>query len=93
MKNINFKDFQEAVKIFGLIGLENKSAIKDKYLNLLKQFHPDMQNGDTEKFQKMSDAYKILMAYVDNFKFKFTQEEFKSQYPFGGSDDEKWSLW
>lgn len=60
---------------------------------LSKKFHPDMPDGDTEKFQEINKSYKVLMAYVDNFKFRFTKEEFKNQYPFLGTENKKWSLW
>jgi len=35
-----------------------------------------MPNGDTEKFQDINKSYKILISYIDNFKFKFSKEEF-----------------
>lgn len=82
MPKINYDDFEKAVKTFGLIGLENRSGIKKRYLELSKEFHPDMPQGSTKKFQEINKAYKILIAYVDNFKFKFTKEEFKDQHPF-----------
>ena len=93
MVEITYKELQNAVKTFNLIGLENKDNIKKKYLHLSKLYHPDMQNGDTKKFQEIAKDYKILITYVDNFKFRFTQEEFKNQYPFSNVEDGPWSLW
>ena len=54
MITIKYDEFKKAVKIFGLIGLENKDDIKKRYLELSKKFHPDMTNGDTEKFQEIN---------------------------------------
>ena len=93
MKTITYKDFYEAVQFFGLIGLENKAKIKEKYIKLSKQYHPDMQNGDNEKFQELNKHYKTLLFYIDNFKFTFSKEEFQTQYPIEKSKDGKWSLW
>jgi DnaJ-class molecular chaperone len=93
MLKIKYDEFENAVETFGLIGLEHKDDIKKRYLKLSKKFHPDMTNGDTEKFQEVNKAYKVLIAYVDNFKFRFTKEEFQDQYPFSGTEKEQWSLW
>ncbi len=82
MVKITYHEFEEAVKTLGLIGLENRSQIKERYLFLSKKFHPDMQNGDTEHFQKITKAYNLIQSYVDNFKFRFTLEEFSDQHPF-----------
>ena len=82
MLKIKYVEFEQAIETLGLIGLENRSEIKERYLYLSKQFHPDMPNGSTEKFQEISKAYKIIQAYVDNFKFRFAIEEFGDQHPF-----------
>ena len=93
MLKIKYDELDEAVKIFGLIGLENKEAIKQRYQKLSKKFHPDMPEGSTEKFQEINSAYKTLTAYIDNFKFKFTKEEFQDQHPFSKTENGQWSLW
>lgn len=82
MLKIKYVEFEQAVETLGLIGLENRNEIKERYLHLSKKFHPDMPNGSTEKFQEISQAYKIIQAYVDNFKFRFTLDEFGDQHPF-----------
>jgi len=82
MLKIKYTDFENAVKTLGLIGLENRKEIKERYLYLSKKFHPDMQEGSTEKFQEISKAYKVIQAYIDNFKFRCTLEEFGDQHPF-----------
>ena len=93
MLEITYEEFEKAVKTFGLIGLEHKGDVKKRYLKLSKKFHPDMPNGNTKKFQELNEAYKILIAYVDNFKFRFTKEEFLDQYPFSRTQKGQWSLW
>jgi len=90
---ITYQEFQNAIKIFDLIGLETKKDIKKRYLKLSKQYHPDKQNGSNEKFQQINDAYKTLEYYIDNFKFQFSQDEFQTQYPFSKKENGQWSLW
>jgi len=93
MTEVTYEKLKDAVEVFGLIGLETRDDIKKKYQKLSKEYHPDMPNGSTQKFQEITQAYKILLAYVDNFKFRFTKEEFKNQYPFSSTENEQWSLW
>jgi len=90
---IKYNDLQEAVEFFGLIGLETKEQIKQKYLELSKRYHPDKENGNIDDFQKLNKMYKILDEYIKNFKFQFTKEEFSNQYPLVQNKQDKWSLW
>jgi curved DNA-binding protein CbpA len=86
---IDYDQLQDAVEFFGLIGLENKKKIKQKYLKLSKKYHPDMKGGDDIKFQELNKHYKILEDYIDNFQFRFSKDEFADQYPLAFSDDNK----
>ena len=89
----SYDEFQDAVSLFGLIGLEIKEDIKKKYLKLSKQYHPDKLDGDKEKFQQINLAYDILKFYIDNFKFTFSYDEYQNQYPFSKDKKGRWSLW
>lgn len=89
-EKIEFEDLEKSTEILGLIGLENRDMIKKKYLELSKKYHPDMQDGDTNKFQEVNRAYKIISAYVDNFRFRFTKDEFVEQFPYAFSGDKNW---
>ena len=82
MIKIKYTEFDDAVNILGLIGLENRNEIKKRYLFLSKKYHPDKEEGSTEKFQEITKAYKLILAYVDNFKFRLTLEEFAAKHPF-----------
>lgn len=79
---VSYDEFEEAVELLGLIGLENKEMVRERYLKLSKELHPDMPNGDTKKFQKLNKSYKLVSKYMDQFRFKFSREEFRDQYPF-----------
>lgn len=89
-KNITFDELEKASKVWGLIGLENKEMIKKRYLELSKKFHPDMNDGDTQKFQEINSAYKVVDKYISNYKFSMTKEEFVDQYPYAFVDNQNW---
>ena len=89
-EKITFDQLENACKTLGLIGLENRAAVRKKYLTLSKRYHPDMSDGDTEKFQQINDAYKIVEQYIDRFHFHFTKDEFYQQNPHVQLDDTEW---
>lgn len=89
-KKISFEALELATQSLELIGLENRAAVKKKYLKLSKKYHPDMLDGDTKKFQEINEAYKLIEQYMDQFCFHFTKDEFYHQYPHAKLDDEEW---
>jgi DnaJ-class molecular chaperone len=59
------------------------STIKDiekKYKSLAKKYHSDI-GGNEEKMKEINRAYKILKDYISNYKFAFSEDEIKKQYP------------
>jgi len=87
---VGYDEFEEAVELLGLIGLESKEMVRQRYLKLSKELHPDMPNGDTQKFQQLNRAYKLISKYMDGFRFKFSREEFRDQYPFSFNSTRDW---
>ena len=81
MHQVSLSEFQAAVESLDLISLRTKEDVRKKYLKLSKKYHPDMEGGSTEKFQEIRQAYEILVEYMDNFRFVFSDEEFKQQNP------------
>ncbi|AXH14602.1 DnaJ domain-containing protein [Malaciobacter mytili] len=75
------EEFEKAVDIFGILTKTSKKQLKQKYLKLSKKYHPDTPTGSEQKFQELKDAYDLLLSYMENYKFSFEEEEFKSQYP------------
>lgn len=90
MTQISYEEFEKAVETLGLLKLTTAEEIRKKYLKLSKKYHPDMQKGDSEKFQEINRAYKILSKYIENFRFQFTKEEFSDQFPLSGNFDSDW---
>jgi len=90
MKQICYKEFQHAVETLDLLSLTSQEHVRKKYLKLSRKYHPDMEEGSNEKFQEISEAYEILTEYMKNFRFMFTEEEFKQQNPILVSVAEGW---
>ena len=87
MLQISYEEFEDAIETLGLIGVETRDRLKKRYLSLSKKYHPDMPEGSDEKFQKINKAYKIILAYIDNYRFRFTKEEFENQHPFAITEE------
>ena len=81
MHQVSLAEFQDAIKTLDLISLRTKEDVRQKYLKLSRLYHPDMEGGSTEKFQEIRQAYEVLVEYMDNFRFVFSDEEFKQQNP------------
>jgi len=81
MHQVSLSEFQDAVESLELISLQTKEDVRKKYLKLSRKYHPDMEGGSTEKFQEIRQAYEVLVEYMDNFRFVFSDEEFKQQNP------------
>lgn len=53
--------------------------IKKAFRKLAKQYHPDKPGGDSEKFRKISHAYKILSNPASRLDYDKTLSNFKKQ--------------
>jgi len=79
---MSFEKFQEAVDTLEISSKITQSELKKKYQKLSKMYHPDMPDGDSEKFKEINEAYKLVSLYMQNFRFKLDEEEFYEQNPF-----------
>ena len=90
MHQVSLSEFQDAVESLELLSLTTKEHVRKKYLKLSRLYHPDMEGGSTAKFQEIREAYEILVEYMDNFRFTFTDEEFKQQNPILVNVEQSW---
>lgn len=81
MEGVTYKDFEKALNTLGVVSKTDKTTLRHIYLTLCKEFHPDLPTGDKERFQAINDAYALVMAYIENFRFDFDAEEFNKQNP------------
>ncbi len=70
----------EALEILDLPRFITKDEIKRKYKELAKKYHPDICK-DTQKMQEINRAYKLLMEYIENYKYSFDETEISKQMP------------
>jgi len=87
---ISLSEFQDAVNSLELLSLTTQEQVRKKYLKLSRKYHPDMEGGSTEKFQEVCEAYEVLMEYMNNFRFVFSDEEFKQQNPILVNVEQSW---
>ena len=86
VQGLEYSDFEKALSTLGVVAKTDKKTLHKLFLSLSKEFHPDAQGGDTSKFQEINDAYRLVKAYIENYRFDFDEAEFKKQYPFSISD-------
>lgn len=79
---MNYEKFEKALEILDIVTRITHSELKEKYLQLSKTYHPDMPSGDAKKFKEINEAYKLINAYMKNFRFNLDEEEFYGQNPF-----------
>ena len=60
--------------------LISKEDIKKQYRYLAKKNHPDT-GGDAKQMEQLNYAYKLLMNYIEEFRYTFDEEEVSKQFP------------
>ena len=74
------EEIDNALNILALPKLISKEDIKKQYRYLAKKNHPDT-GGDAEKMEQLNYAYKLLMNYIEEFRYTFDEEEVSKQFP------------
>lgn len=78
---MKYKEFEQAVESMQLCTKVTYSDLKTQYRVLSKQYHPDMPDGNAQKFDEITKAYKLLKQYMQEYRFSFSEDEFVNQYP------------
>jgi curved DNA-binding protein CbpA len=60
-------------QVLGLTKNSTKAEVKEKYYELAKKYHPDLQNGNSFRFQEINEAYQKIMS--DEVKVQKSPEE------------------
>jgi len=74
------EEIEKALEVLVLPKLISKSEIKRQYHFLAKKNHPDM-GGSTDKMEALNYAYRLLMKYIEEFRYTFDEEEISKQFP------------
>jgi DnaJ-class molecular chaperone len=79
---MTYEELQESLQVFGLGERATLSEIKSRHRQLVKLYHPDAQGGDDQyHIRKINSAYRVLLEYVDSYRFSFAENEFYEQNP------------
>jgi len=79
---MTYGELQEALSRFGLGERATLKQIKARHRLLVKAHHPDQGAGrDGVVIQQVNDAYKVLLAYCESYRFNFSEAEFLEQFP------------
>jgi DnaJ-class molecular chaperone len=79
-ENTPLETIRQALETLELPQMVTREEIKRQYRHLAKKHHPD-RGGDAETMRRIAEAYAILTEYIDNFRFRFDEEEIAKQYP------------
>ncbi|NPA29005.1 MAG: J domain-containing protein [Epsilonproteobacteria bacterium] len=78
-----YRKIHAALEILGLPPLVTLKEITERYRTLAVKYHPD-RGGDAEEMAKINEAYALLKAYAENYRFSFSEEEIDKQFPKEG---------
>jgi len=80
------ESIDEALEILDLPRFITRDEIKKQYRFLARKYHPD-RGGDAEMMERINAAYRLLMRYIEDFRYTFDEDEIKKQFPgadYGG---------
>lgn len=79
---MTFDDLEEALRVLGLGERATLKEIKRRHRDLVKHHHPDSNPASDPKIiRQVNAAYKLLLEYIAEYHFSFTEDEFYEQNP------------
>jgi len=79
-----FEEIDKARKLLGLWERATAKEIKQAYRKMAFRYHPDSRvTGDEgeEMMKQLNWGYKLLLDYVANYSYSFTEEDVARTYP------------
>jgi DnaJ-class molecular chaperone len=73
------EEIEKALEILNLPKFINKADIKRQYHFMAKKNHPDL-GGDMDAMEQLNYAYRVLMKYIEEFRYTFSDEEISKQF-------------
>jgi preprotein translocase subunit Sec63 len=74
------EDIDKARRVLGLGPTATLREVKEAYRSLAKKHHPDKE-GESERFIEIQNAYRLLLEYINDYKYSFKPEEVRIQQP------------
>lgn len=79
---MTYRELKLALEVFGLGEHVTLKEIRSRHRELVKRYHPDTGNADhPDQIRKINAANQVLLEYVSQYSFSFTEEEFYEQNP------------
>lgn len=81
---MTYAELKEALYLFGFHenDLLSIKRIKERHRSLARKIHPDLHaDADPERMRSLNEAAKMIMDYVQSYRFSFNAEEFYRQIP------------
>jgi DnaJ-class molecular chaperone len=79
---MTYAELEAARLVLGVGQRATLGAIKARHKALVKQHHPDTGNvSDPEMIRLVNAAYRLLLDYVNAYRFSFAESEFYEQNP------------
>ena len=78
---MTYDDLLEALKVFDLSENATLREIRKRHRRLVKAYHPDHGNSDSDEIRRINQAYKILGDYCANYRYTFSLDEYLLQHP------------
>lgn len=79
---MTYAELRESLVVFGLGERAALSEIKARHRQLVRKHHPDAgSKPDHERIVRVNAAYRVLLDYIESYRFSFSEEEFYEQNP------------
>lgn len=79
---MTYTELREALLVFGLDERASRGEIRARHRHLVKKYHPDAGvEHDHDRIRKINEAYRVLLEYIESYRFSFAEEEFYEQNP------------
>ncbi len=76
-----YQDLYQAKELLHLSDTATMQEVKTNYRSLMNRWHPDKNSGNPEECEEMAKkitlAYSVIMSYCENYRYDFTEKEFK----------------
>ncbi|XP_076330158.1 dnaJ homolog subfamily C member 28 isoform X1 [Tachypleus tridentatus] len=81
-KTKDIREIKECQKLLGVTDNCNEEQLKNAFLSLAKQYHPDSRNqtADSQKFALIQSAYRKLQEYMGSLSEDNTNEVFENNF-------------
>lgn len=87
-----YQKISEARSLLDIPERATLAEIKSRYRSLISKWHPDRHRDNKEQCHEMASkintAYKLILAYCNQYEYSFAQEEVKKYI----SKEEWWHI-